>query len=60
MLYNKLIYTAVTRAKKNLIILGDEYSFIYAVNNNYTVKRKTTLKERLINMNKNNNIVQNN
>ena len=46
--------------KKNLIILGDEYSFIYAVNNNYTVKRKTTLKERLINMNKNNNIVQNN
>lgn len=60
MLYNKLIYTAVTRAKKNLIILGDEYSFIYAVNNNYTVKRKTTLKEKLINMNKNNNIVQNN
>lgn len=60
MLYNKLIYTAVTRAKKNLILVGDEYSFIYAVNNNYTVKRKTTLKEKLIDMNKKEKVVKDN
>lgn len=52
MLYNKLIYTAVTRAKNKLILIGDEDSFIYAVLNNYTINRKTTLAKRLINMNK--------
>ena len=49
MLYNKLIYTAVTRAKQALILIGDPNSFIYGVNNNYVELRKTTIKELLEN-----------
>ena len=48
MLYNKLIYTAVSRAKKTLIIIGDINAFMYAVNNTYTSIRKTTLKEMIL------------
>jgi len=49
MLYNKLIYTAITRAKNNLLIIGDKSSFIYAVKNDIIENRKTSLKEKLIN-----------
>ncbi len=49
MLYNKLIYTAVTRAKKTLIILGDSKCFINGVKNDYIENRKTTLKEIITN-----------
>ena len=49
MLYNKLIYTAVTRAKKSLIILGDPNCFINGIKNDYVDNRKTTLKEMIIN-----------
>ena len=45
MLYNKLIYTAVTRAKNKLILIGDPNSFIYGVKNDYIDNRKTTLRE---------------
>lgn len=48
MLYNKLIYTAVTRAKSKLILIGSRQAFIYGVNNDYVNNRKTTLKEMLI------------
>lgn len=48
MMYNKLIYTAVTRAKKSLILVGDRQSFVYGVRNNYVDKRRTTLKDMLI------------
>ena len=47
MLYNKLVYTAVTRAKQALILIGDPHSFVYGVNNNYVELRKTTIKELL-------------
>ena len=47
MLYNKLIYTAITRAKQTLILVGDPSSFIYGINNNYVEQRKTTIKELL-------------
>jgi exodeoxyribonuclease V alpha subunit len=47
MLYNKLIYTAVSRAKKSLVLLGDPVVFSRGVQNNYAKERKTTLKERL-------------
>ena len=47
MLYNKLVYTAVTRAKEKLILIGDPNSFVYGVNNDYIENRKTTLKELL-------------
>ena len=48
MMYNKLIYTAVTRAKKSLILVGDRNSFVYGVRNNYVDMRRTTLKEMFI------------
>ena len=48
MLYNKLIYTGVSRAKKTLIMLGDPQAFVYAVNNSYSKERKTTLKDKII------------
>lgn len=49
MLYNKLVYTGVTRAKKSLVIVGDANSFIYGINNDYVDNRKTTLKDFIIN-----------
>lgn len=47
MLYRKLIYTAVTRAKSKLILLGDPTAFDLAVQNNQEYKRKSTLMEKL-------------
>lgn len=49
MLYNKLIYTGVSRAKKSLIILGEKASFIHAIENNYSTNRKTGLKQKIMN-----------
>lgn len=46
MLKKELIYTAVTRAKKYLMILGDMQLLIYA-SNHRSEKRKTTLAMRL-------------
>jgi exodeoxyribonuclease V alpha subunit len=43
MLYRKLLYTGVTRAKKNLYILGEEKAIERAINNNIINDRKTTL-----------------
>ena len=48
MLYNKLIYTGVSRAKRTLTIVGDPYSFVRAVGNNYSANRKTSLKTKII------------
>ncbi len=48
MLYNKLIYTAVTRAKSSLIIIGDPACFINGIKNDYVENRKTTLKDMII------------
>ena len=48
MLAKNLIYTAITRAKQKLVIVGDYNAFLYGISNtNYKV-RKTTLKEKLI------------
>ena len=49
MLYNKLIYTGVSRAKKSLVVIGEMESFIMAVNNDYSTNRKTYLKTQLVN-----------
>lgn len=49
MLYNKLIYTGVSRAKKSLIIIGSSEAFIYSVNNDYSEIRKTNLKDLVMN-----------
>ncbi len=50
MLYNKLIYTGVSRAKKSLVIIGEVNSLLMAINNDYSSNRKTTLKEKLMNI----------
>ena len=48
MLYKKLIYTAVTRAKQSLTIIGSKEAFIYAVNNINAYERRTYLKDALL------------
>jgi exodeoxyribonuclease V alpha subunit len=47
MLYNKLLYTGVSRAKKSLILIGDASVFYKGVLNDYGNVRKTTLTDRL-------------
>ncbi len=47
MMYNKLLYTGVSRAKSSLIIVGNPNTFIKGVMNNYATKRNTTLTENL-------------
>ena len=47
MLYNKLLYTGVSRAKKSLILIGDARAFYKGVQNDYGNKRNTTLITRL-------------
>jgi exodeoxyribonuclease V alpha subunit len=47
MLRRKLIYTAITRAKKKLIIIGDLYYLQLGINY-FDEKRQTSLKNRLV------------
>ena len=48
MLYQKLIYTAVTRAKKKLYLIGDINALKYAATNTSCDSRRTSIKEYLI------------
>lgn len=47
MLYRKLVYTGVTRAKKKLYLLGEADAFTRAIQNNQEASRRTTLNEML-------------
>lgn len=47
MLYNKILYTGVSRAKKSLILIGDASAFYRGILNDYGEVRKTTLEDRL-------------
>ena len=47
MLYKKLIYTGITRAKKKLILLGDVNAFVNGINNKEEYARKTSLIEKI-------------
>ena len=47
MLGRNLLYTAVTRAKKAVVMIGDAKAVSYAAKNNDSHKRNTTLAERL-------------
>ncbi len=47
MLYKKLVYTAITRAKRSLILVGDPTSFSKAVYNVGNKERRTLLKDIL-------------
>ena len=48
MLYNKLIYTGVTRAKKSLILVGEPNCFINGIKNDVVDYRKTTLRDFIL------------
>ncbi len=48
MLYRKLIYTGITRAKKKLILIGEPDAFTYSVHNHQENIRKTDLLENLL------------
>lgn len=52
MLYNKILYTAVSRAKKSLVIIGSSEAFEYSVKNDQTKERKTTLYSIILYKNK--------
>ena len=47
MLYRKLLYTGVTRAKNNLYILGEEKAIERCIDNNILNDRKTSLLEMI-------------
>ncbi len=49
MLYRKLIYTAVTRSKKKLYLIGDYKALETSINNTEVDLRNTTIKEFLKN-----------
>ena len=49
MLYQKLIYTAVTRAKKKLFIIGNKKALEEAAYNDKEQQRRTTIKDYFIN-----------
>ena len=48
MLQRKLLYTAITRAKKLCIIVGTKQSIWQCVSNTYVQPRNTMLRERII------------
>ncbi len=48
MLYRKLIYTAVTRCKKNLFLIGEKEALSLAINNINTDVRRTSIKKFLV------------
>ena len=47
MLQRNLIYTAVTRAKKKVILIGDEGALRYAIRNERINSRFSKLKDRI-------------
>lgn len=47
MLYRKLIYTGITRAKRKLILLGERDAFLYSVHHEEERIRKTNFCEKL-------------
>lgn len=47
MLKRNLFYTAVTRAKKRIYLLGEKSEIVNAVENNAVQKRKTLLKLKI-------------
>lgn len=54
MLQKRLVYTAVTRANRNLIMLGSKNLFFKSIRNHDNYSRKTTLRERLLALSENN------
>ena len=57
MLYKKLYYTAVTRSKKKLIVVGEVSALKFASQNNISDIRKTSIKDRVIKVFNEKNII---
>lgn len=47
MLYRKLIYTGITRAKRKLILLGEPDAFLYGIHHEEERKRKSNFCQKL-------------
>ena len=47
MLYKKLVYTGVTRAKRKLILIGEPDAFALSVQNNHEYIRNSKLLEKI-------------
>jgi exodeoxyribonuclease V alpha subunit len=47
LLERQLIYTAITRAKKLLIIIGQQQALAYAIKTQNSVKRNSMLIEKI-------------
>ena len=47
MLYKKLVYTGVTRAKRKLILIGEPDAFVLSVQNNHEYIRNSKLLEKI-------------
>ena len=52
-LTRNLLYTAVTRAKKMVVLVGTKYNVLRMVNNNYTAMRYSMLTELIMEQKKN-------
>lgn len=48
MLQKRLLYTAITRAKKSLVLLGNRDVFFHAIKEEEKFNRQTNLKERIL------------
>lgn len=47
MLKRNLVYTAITRAKKKVILIGEKKALMTAIHKNDSAKRNTLLSERI-------------
>jgi exodeoxyribonuclease V alpha subunit len=52
LLQRNLLYTAITRAKRFCVLVGQPYALALAVQNNRVAARNTALAERLMNQHK--------
>jgi exodeoxyribonuclease V alpha subunit len=48
MLQRNLLYTAITRAKRLLVLVGTKKALAIAVKNDRTLRRRTRLADRLV------------
>ncbi|HRR89720.1 MAG TPA: ATP-dependent RecD-like DNA helicase, partial [Eubacteriales bacterium] len=48
LLTRNLLYTAVTRAKKAVVLIGPKQLFMRMIKNNYTAKRFSLLKQFIL------------
>lgn len=52
LMFRNLLYTAITRAKQMVILVGNDYSVMNMINNNTKAKRYSGLKEKILTIKK--------